>query len=219
MSSRSLLRIEGNITARAAVYEKLHNAIINGYFKPGQRLLERDLAEELGVSRTPVREVIRQLERERLVECSPYRGVVVRQLSVGEAEEVYQVRFALEALAAELAAKRVTTEDLAGISKSLDDYERATEESDLVKATECNRDFHSRIAKAARQSLLAEILNYLQAHISLLSDVTMKTRQRTTLEEHKRIFEAVANEDPIRAREAMEAHIGALWDMAKERLK
>ena len=93
---------------RTEVFNKLYNAIISGYFKPGDRLIERDLSVLLGVSRTPIREVLRELERMKLVKSEPYKGVFISKISINEADEIFVVRMSIEGLAARLCVQNIT---------------------------------------------------------------------------------------------------------------
>ncbi|NLP18175.1 MAG: GntR family transcriptional regulator, partial [Firmicutes bacterium] len=106
MKNRFALKpIRTTLTMRELVYEQLHNAIINGVFKPGDRLVERELANIVGVSKTPVREATRQLEQEGLVQIVPYKGIIVTELSFTQVKEVYDLRSLLDGFASYLAAK------------------------------------------------------------------------------------------------------------------
>ena len=147
---------------REIVFETIRNAIINGDLKPGQRLMEVQLAEQLGVSRTPVRESIRKLELEGLVKMVPRKGAYVTPMSIDDLRDMMEIRRALEALSAELAAKNATEEDV----KKLEESNRGFEESALKNDEEgiINYDiaFHETIYRATGNERLIQMINSLR---------------------------------------------------------
>ena len=147
---------------REIVFETIRNAIINGDLKPGQRIMEVQLAEQLGVSRTPVRESIRKLELEGLVKMVPRKGAYVTPMSIDDLRDMMEIRRALEALSAELAAKNATEEDV----KKLEESNRGFEESALKNDEEgiINYDiaFHEAIYRATGNERLIQMINSLR---------------------------------------------------------
>lgn len=214
------LRISGPTTVREMVYDKLREAIVCGFFRPGQRLRERDLERELGVSRTPIREAIRQLELERLVVSAPYRGVVVAELSRQEAEEVYQVRAALEGLVSRLAAQRATPDSLARIEEALVAFEQAVERDVAEDEQVANRRFHRAIAEASGHRLAQSLLQRVEGYMGLLSAVTLVSRSRPADSrlEHRAIFQAIADGDAERAYQAAVDHVSRMCEAARQEL-
>jgi DNA-binding GntR family transcriptional regulator len=121
---------------RDEVYHIVRNDIIRGVYKPGDRLQEEQLAEQLGTSRTPVREALRKLEVERFVSYTPHRGTVVTAVSIDEVEELYQVRMMLEAFIAKRAAINSTHDDIRKLRKALSNCEKCTEPDDILDSVE-----------------------------------------------------------------------------------
>ena len=145
-------------SASAAAGEVIREAIIDGRLPPGQRLKEEELARELGMSRTPVREALLTLESEGLVESIPRRGATVRSYAVGDLDDVYQLRALLEGYAARRAATRISPDDVARLEESCDRFARLRAEDDLIDLVKENLRFHSVIHEAAASDRLAAFI-------------------------------------------------------------
>src|SRR5690606_19153041 len=130
---------------RELVFEAIREAIIEGTLEPGERLMEAQLAEDLGVSRTPVREAIRQLELAGLVVMIPRRGAYVADISLKDVADVFEIRGALEALAASLAADRATDEEIQQLQSLLVEIERSVEARDVDLLVELDTRFHDQL--------------------------------------------------------------------------
>ena len=135
---------------REIVCEVLRDAIRGGVLKPGEWLKENDLADELLVSRTPVREAIRKLEQEGYVVTVPRRGAYVASVSIRDINEIFEIRSALEALACELAAERITDEEQERLERLLVAIGRAIEERDMDRIVQTDIEFHELLYQAAR---------------------------------------------------------------------
>jgi len=147
--------------------------------RPGTRLKDGELAEGLGVSDTPLREGIRQLEKDGLVETIPYRGSFVRKMSPKEVCEIYDVRMVLEPLAVRLAVEMSTPEQLKRIQTKVEEYERAFQKDDISLGLEADFAFHDLIAQASGNRTLLEILRALATRIHTLRQMDKgKTRRR-----------------------------------------
>ena len=136
------IKLDSYQPLREVVCETLREAIVDGVLKPGERLMEIQLAEELGVSRTPVREAIRKLELEGFVVMIPRRGTYVADMSIKDINEVYEVRTALDVLAAGLAAERITEEELEQMERLLVQIGEYIEQGDMDKIVEVDSQFH-----------------------------------------------------------------------------
>lgn len=147
---------------RQRVREELRERILTGRLRPGDRLVERELAEDLGVSRVPVREAIRSLEAEGFLVVQSPRRVVVRQLARVDVEELFDVREALEGLAAGLAASRAGAAELKRLERVLADAARATARGDAARITVLNSRFHDEIVAIAGNALLTTMLQPLE---------------------------------------------------------
>lgn len=185
----------------------LRRAIVAGELRPGDRLVERDLAERFAVSRVPVREAIRALVAEGFVVAESPRRLAVRRLTRVDVEELFELREALEVYAAGLAAERAGPADLAELRDILDRAARATAELDAEKITGLNTHFHDRVLAMAGNSLLTAALEPVEGRLRWL------TRQNDAwpqlLAEHRGLADAVAARDPEKARALALAHVRA----------
>ena len=207
--SLSPLKLDNYKPLRELVFEALREAIITGALKPGERLMEVQLADELGVSRTPVREAIRKLEHEGFVVMIPRKGAYVADISLKDVAEIFDVRTALEALAAQLAAERATDEDLERVERILVEYGECVESGDTARLIEVDTRFHEAIYQMAGNSRLKQMLSLLSEQIMRYRTMTLshRPRMRKALEEHRRIVEAIASRDAQRAARLAREHI------------
>ena len=158
MSDRLIpVKLENYKPLRDVVFEHLREAIIKGKLKPGERLMEMQLAEELGVSRTPVREAIRKLELEGLVIMIPRRGAYVADLSIKDVAETFEIRLALEALAASLAAERITPEECEEMDRLLERIGESIRQNDVKQTAALDEEFHNLLYQASRNDRLVQI--------------------------------------------------------------
>lgn len=191
------------------VYESLRDAIVNQVLKPGERLMETDLADEMGVSRTPVREAIRRLELENYVVMIPRKGAYVAGLSIKDINDVFEIRGALESLAAGLAAQRATEEDIKEMESYLALEATHFDKSDLIKMIEEDTKFHETIFNASRNSRLLGIVKELREQVQRFRTTTLAVpgRMKFALDEHRAIVEAITNRDIEGAQKAARDHI------------
>lgn len=194
---------------REIVFEVLREAIIDGKLKPGERLMEIQLAEELGVSRTPVREAIRKLELEGFLVIVPRKGAYVAGISLKDITDVFEVRAALEALAAGLAAERVTEEGLDELERSLVQISELSDSNDLGSVVERDTSFHEVIYKASRNKCLVQIVSNLKDKIQRFRAASLARPGRTKLaiHEHREIVEAIADRNVELAQTLAREHI------------
>lgn len=193
----SPIKLDSYQPLREVVCETLREAIRSGILKPGERLMEIQLAEELGVSRTPVREAIRKLELEGYVIMLPRRGTYVANLSIKDINEVFEIRTALDALATGLAAERITDEDLEQLERLLVQIGEYIEQNDMEKIVETDTQFHDILYRASRNDRLVGIINNLREQLTRFRSISMSYpgRLKKTLEEHRRMVEAIAQGD------------------------
>ena len=187
------IKLDNYKPLRELVFEALREAIVKGVLKPGERMMEIQLAEEMGVSRTPVREAIRKLELEGLVAMVPRKGAYVASLSMKDIVEVFEIRGALEGLAAELAAERITDEELEELERYLLRINESIETKDLTLMVEVDTDFHGQLYRASRNERLSQIISNLREQIQRFrkTSLSLPGRMRAALEEHKQIVEAI----------------------------
>ncbi|NLP43336.1 MAG: GntR family transcriptional regulator [Peptococcaceae bacterium] len=191
---------------REIVLEALREAIINGVLEPGERLMEIQLAEELGVSRTPIREAIRKLELEGFVVMTPRKGAYVAGVSYKDIKDVFEIRAALEGLAAGLAAEKITDEELEQLERVLH-YEK--EPDNLEDMIQSDTDFHALLYKASRNEKLIGILGNLREQIQRYraTSLAVPGRVRYAIAEHRDIVDAIARHDVKEAQALATAHI------------
>lgn len=203
------IKLDSYKPLREVVTETLREAIVNGVLKPGERLMEIQLAEELGVSRTPVRESIRKLELEGFVVMVPRRGTYVADLSIKDINEVYEIRTVLDVLAAGLAAERITEEEQEQLERILFQVGELVEANDIEKLIEVDSQFHDILYRASRNDRLVGIINNLREQFTRFRSISMKYpgRLKNTLEEHTRLVEAIAQRNPDLAQQVAREHM------------
>ncbi|MFJ3668530.1 GntR family transcriptional regulator [Streptomyces sp. NPDC090106] len=202
-----MTKIEPLGAVRERVLAALRQDIIAGRIGPGDRLVERELAERFGVSRVPVREAVRALVAEGFVHFETPRRAVVRRLTPKDVEELFELREALEVYAAGLAATRATAEALAELRDLLDQAATATHKGDAETITDANTRFHDRILALAGNSLLISVMEPVDGRLRWLTRRNEEWPQLLT--EHKELYEAIASGDPERARAHALRHVRA----------
>ena len=204
MTSDFTVNMDQYLPLRDVVFNTLRQAILKGELKPGERLMEIALADKLGVSRTPIREALRKLELEGLVLMIPRRGAQVADLN-----DVLEVRIALENLAIEKACKRMTDEQIGKLWLTAKEFERTTNEGNLVKLAEADVAFHDVIYQAADNVTLNQVQNNLREQIyryrvEYLKDEEMR---KQLVKEHEELYQAVKERDVKKAQEISFRHI------------
>jgi len=202
------IKLDNYKPLREMVFESLREAIILGRLKPGERLMEIQLAEEMGVSRTPVREAIRKLELEGFVVMVPRKGAYVAGISLKDIADVFEVRAALEGLAAGLAAERITEEEMDELERSLFKISTGVEE-DFNAIVEGDSSFHDLIYKASRNQRLVSIITHLkeQIHRFRMTSLSQPGRTKIALDEHKMIVEAICDRNVELAQTLAREHV------------
>ncbi|MEU0070202.1 GntR family transcriptional regulator [Streptomyces sp. NPDC006332] len=201
----SMTKIEPLGAVRERVLATLRQEIIAGRLRPGDRLVERELAERFGVSRVPVREAVRALVAEGFVHFETPRRTVVRRLTPNDVKELFELREALEVYAAQLAATRATPEDLVEVEALLDVAAAATEAGDAEAITDINSRLHDRITAMAGNTLLIEALEPVAGRLRWMTRRNEEWPQ--LLVEHRELYEAIASGDPERARAHALTHV------------
>jgi DNA-binding GntR family transcriptional regulator len=194
---------------RELVLEAIREAIISGILKPRERLMEIQLAEELGVSRTPIREALRKLELEGFIVMVPRKGAYVADLTFKDIADVFEIRAALEGLAAGLAAERITDDELENMERLLVEKAEAIAENDIDKLVNADTKFHDALYRGSRNERLTNIISNLREQIQRFRTTSLSYpgRSKQSLEEHRSIVEAIQSRDPQKARQAAQDHI------------
>ena len=205
----SQIRLDSYKPLRELVCEHIREAIINGVFAPGERLMEIQMADEMGVSRTPVREAIRKLEMEGFVVMIPRRGTYVSNMSIKDINDVYEIRTSLDILAAGLAAERINDDELEELQRLLVQVGRAIDSGDMEKVLEADIAFHDVLYKASRNERLRNIINNLREQITVIRGVSMSYPGglKDTQEEHRLLVESIAARDVEKSQEAARIHL------------
>ncbi len=190
------------------LYRRLVDEIVEGRLRPGERLVETELAARLGASRTPVREAIRQLESEGLVSHEPRLGASVRTLDYGEITELYEMRAVLEGTAARFAARAASDVELDELRAINAEMRTAADTGALYLA---NKQFHAVLLNAARNRFLVKSVEAVNKTLLILGPSTMEEGNRATeaMSEHDGVVQALVTRDGDAAEARMRAHIEA----------
>jgi len=191
------------------VYVALREAIIKNQFKSGERLMETELADEMMVSRTPVREAVRKLQSEGYVVMLPRKGTYVSSLTIQDVNDVFEIRGALESMAAYHAAVRATDEEIALIRDFIETEAILWDSTDLARTIESDIRFHSMLYRASQNKKIENLINDLREQTQRLRSSTLSRpgRLRFALDEHRQILAAIEARNPEAARDASIAHI------------
>ena len=205
----SPIRLEGYQPLRDMVFDVLMSAIMQGQLSPGERLLEVQLADEMGVSRTPVREAIRRLELEGFVVMVPRKGAYVAGLSINDVEEVYEIRTVLETLAVRLAAQRMQPNDYEQLEELSEKMCATWQEGNVDNWVSLDASFHELLYKFSRNERLVSMMGNIMEQLSryrIISLANVEVRQNS-LSEHQELIEALKNRDSEAAAIAAAKHI------------
>ncbi len=206
---------------RRQVVETLRAAITSGRFAPGQRLVEKDLCDLLGVSRPSVREALRELESEGLISTIPNRGPLVSTLSARDAASIYEVRGVLEGLAAKLFAERATDEQIAELSASVDRLEAAYATADVEQILVAKKAFYDVLLEGSQNVVIPSILRTMNARVTQLRRVSLSSPKRlpASIGEIRAVLKAIRDRDPEAAFQASLRHIAEASKVAMAKLK
>jgi DNA-binding GntR family transcriptional regulator len=205
----------GGSGGAAVAYQALRTAIVEGQLKPGQRLIEQRLAEELSLSRTPIREAVRMLTADGLVIAERHRGAMVRKLDRDDVLDLYELRGRLEGYACERAATRITPEQLTSIDDGIEDFGAAVRDGSLTpldrtrRVSAANGRIHGTIVLASGHERLAHILSITvdaPAVFAALRGFSEAQLSQSNLF-HQLIRDAIARVEPVRAGQLMHEHI------------
>lgn len=191
------------------VAAEIRKEILAGNYKPGERLIEQDLGEKYGVSRMPVRQALAELEVEGFVQNIPRKGASVISLTVEESLELFEVRGALEGMAARLAAQNASDEDLARLSEIIERGRSAVGTEKADEMPRLHEDFHLTLGRAAGNSYLMELLAPLPARIEWIHATEIRERANLSWPEHAEIVEAVRSRDPDLAEQLTRRHVSS----------
>jgi DNA-binding GntR family transcriptional regulator len=196
-------------TVQQEVVDKLRHAILSGIFLPGNRLVETELCSSLGVSRPSLREALRSLQAERLIEIVPNRGPQIPVLSWREAEEIYEVRELLEVEAAARCAVTISDTGCAALENRLEAFRRAARANDAAAQITTASEFYAIILRNCGNQILEQVQMGLLARVNFLRarSMSLPGRAKKSFEEMKATFTAIKNRDPKTARAKARQHV------------
>ncbi len=205
------LELQGDayLPLRDVVFQTLRAAILKGDLKPGERLMELQLAEKLGVSRTPIREAIRMLEKEGLAITIPRKGAEVAQMTEKDVDDVLQIRCALEELTVRLACQNITQADLKKLAAARDNFREQTETNDIPAIAKADEGFHDVFYNSSDNPKLIAMLNNLREQmyryrVEYLKDTSVYPQ---LIREHEEIYRAIRAKDEEKAATITRLHL------------
>jgi DNA-binding GntR family transcriptional regulator len=215
-SGRSAGAPTGERGLNQRAYEEIRRQILAGELQPASPLSEHQLAATLQLSRTPVREAIKRLEKEGLVRSIPSRGTFIAELSAQDILEIYQLRGRLEGLAARIAAEQMTSEELRALEQEVALIESSAAEDRASAIQESDIRFHKLIIGATQNRRLGAILAMFDDQMHRIRAILPGSSDwlEGTLREHRAIFEAIKARDPDKAERAIEEHLRASCERA-----
>ena len=194
---------------RGQVFDKIRSDILNGKYKRGEELVESSIGKELGISRTPVREAIRQLELEGLVQLVPNKGAFVTGISEKDVRDIYLIRARLEGLAARMAAKNITPELLDAMEETVVLSEYHAKKEHYEQVCEMDSKFHKLLYKASGSRILEHTLTDLHQYVQRvrMASIMKKRRMEKSNDEHDAILTAIREHDEEKAELVATRHI------------
>ncbi len=194
---------------REIVYEELKRQIMIGEIPPGTRMMEVELADDMGVSRTPIREAIRKLEKEGLVSIEPRRGAYASEISIKDMLDVLEVREFLEGMATGLAAQRITPEEVEAIKHATEAYKKAVESGNTDEIIKEDEIFHKMIVNCSGNKTLIQMVNQVEELALRFRYIYYEdfSRYKNMPYEHQEILDAIVSGDVERARETGDSHV------------
>ena len=211
--------VKKRTTLKTQVYDYLKEQIIMGGLKPGERLIEEKISEELQVSRSPIRESIRMLEKDGLLHVNTSGGVTVVQPTIEDYQHLYECRIEMEPLAAFYAAERRSNEQLESIRTFLLQMGKITETNNLKKVHDANVNFHEAIVGASGNKFLVSMVSQLRGVNSFYRKSILEENplhMEHAIHEHQRIFQAIVDQDAESARSLMKDHIESDYKLFME---
>ena len=194
---------------RGQVFDKIRSDILNGKYKRGEELVESSIGKELGISRTPVREAIRQLELEGLVQLVPNKGAFVTGISEKDVRDIYLIRARLEGLAARMAAKNITPELLDAMEETVVLSEYHAKKEHYEQVCEMDSKFHKLLYKASGSRILEHTLTDFHQYVQRVrtASIMKKRRMEKSNDEHDAILTAICEHDEEKAELVATRHI------------
>jgi len=203
------IRVSKKKSLREEVYESLKRSILHGKLKAGQRLIEEQLAHQVGISRTPVREAFHKLERDDLVTRLPKGGFAVREFTKEDVEEIFGIRTALESYAAYLATLHISPERIAALEKKVSESERALKDAEDEKVVDLHTEFHDLLYKSCKSKKLFEMINNFRDYFYRYRSALLHTENGmdASIQDHRGMLEAMKNKNPRLVERLVRKHL------------
>jgi len=201
------------------VYHEIKQRLINNTIKPGERIWEEEIAAELEVSRTPVREAINRLIAEEFVENRPRKGIFAAEISKEELRKMLDIRLALEVLSVSQCCKLINDEEMDELKAIFESYKRKMEEGEYEKASQLDSKMHRFIAKTADNKKLEAYINDIQDFFAYSRPYTVKwteAKVKRAIKDHKELIDSLYSRDEEKAIEIVKEDIEAMRDLLKE---
>jgi DNA-binding GntR family transcriptional regulator len=218
-TSYELEKVSGPVSLKDRAHAVIKNAILSLKLKPGASLVETQLADELGISKTPVRAALEELEREGFVTRILFKGTYITEVTIKDLVEVFQLRAVLEGLAARLAAPLFSSQELDQIAENLSAAEVALAEGDLILCSKLGKTLHDALINKANSQRLTLIIRNLDDHVQRFRAISdqISGRLNKSIEEHSRVLDALRLQDSDAAEQAMRDHLhSVLQDLSEE---
>ena len=215
-NSLSGIRVSKRKSLREEVYDSLRKSIIHGKLKAGQRLIEEQLAYQVGISRTPVREAFHKLERDDLVARLPKGGFVVKKFTREDVEEIFGIRSVLESYAAYLATSHITPDRISLLEKKVDDSEKALQNEDYDKVVQFHTEFHDLLYRSCKSKKLIDMIinfsDYFYRYRSAL--LHAETGFKHSIDDHRQMLEAMKKKSPAVVERLVRNHLNRGKELA-----
>lgn len=221
MTDNLELNMDAYLPLRDVVFNTLREAILKGELKPGERLMELQLASKLGVSRTPIREAIRMLEQEGLAVTIPRKGAQVAKMTEKDMEDVLQIREVLDELAVSLACDNMSNIEIRDLEEQMYQFENSIKLGDIKSLAQSDVNFHDVIYRATGNTKLITLLNNIREQIYRYRVEYLKDEKAypTLIKEHRAIVEALKKNNKLKATEAMKIHVENQAEVVKKMIR
>jgi DNA-binding GntR family transcriptional regulator len=203
------MRVARKKSLRDEVYDLLRKSILHGKLEGGQRLIEEQLAFQIGISRTPVREAFHKLERDELVTRLSKGGFAVRKFTREDVEEIFGIRTALESYAAYLTTRHISPEKISSLEKKIEETEEALKGGDRDKIIQLHTEFHDLLYKSCRSKKLIEMISNFRDYFYRYRAILLKTERgvNESMEGHRRMLEAMKKKNPALVERLVRKHL------------
>ncbi len=204
-----VLKVSKRKPLREEVYDSLKKSILHGKVKAGQRLVEEQLANQIGISRTPVREAFHKLERDDLVTRLPKGGFAVRQFTKEDVEEIFGIRSALESYAAYLATLHITPDKVSALERKVEESENALKKNDDEKIIQLHTEFHDLLYKSCKSKKLIEMINNYRDYFYRYRSALLHAPNgfKTSIADHRQMLEAMKRKNPRVVERLVRSHL------------